>query len=200
MSAPTTAGMERIEKMLENKKQWIQKHIDRYAFQMEKYNPLVRIPYDGEWFSVKHAGRGRKGTVRIDENRRLCIIDSQSDDPEHIRDIIRKRLKTLAKSRVPEMVEFWSKKLDIPYSSVSVRNQKTRWGSSSGKGHISINWRVICTPRKVQDYLIVHELVHQRHHNHSQTYWQEIERVFPSAKECDKWLKQHDMIMSLLRD
>ncbi len=186
--------------MLEQKQQWIQKHVERYRREAHKYNSLDRIPYYGEWYVIKQSGNTRKGTVRINDESRTFFIDSVSLEEEHLKKVIRNKLRAVAKKKVPELVTAWSKKLNIPYAAVSVRNQKTRWGSSSGKGHISINWRIICTPPKVQEYLIVHELLHQQHHNHSKTYWASLEKYFPDAKKCNDWLKQHDMIMSFLRD
>jgi predicted metal-dependent hydrolase len=200
VSAPHTALMSRIDRMIEEKKEWIQKHLDSYLHLSRMYDPLRQIPYFGEWYTVAYRQGKRKGTVRIDENSRTLFLESESADPGHLRQVLHRRLRGEAKKTVPPLVETWSRKLGIPYSSVSIRNQKTRWGSSSGQGHISINWRIVCTPRKVQEYLVVHEILHQRLHNHSPSYWKELERIFPGAKECDKWLKQHSMIMSILRD
>ena len=200
VSAPSTAGLKRIDKMIQDKKGWIQKQLEKYLSQAQIYDPLKQLPFFGEWYTVVHAEKTRKGTVRIDRADRKILIDSVFSEAIDLRNILQRRLKGEAKKIVPSLLDAWSDKLRIPYSSVSIRNQKTRWGSSSGRGHISINWRIICTPPMVQDYLIVHELLHQQLHNHSASYWLELEQVFPGAKECDRWLKQHAMIMSILRD
>lgn len=200
VSAPHGAPLGRIDRMLEEKKGWIQKHLEYYSRQADNYDPLKRIPYFGEWFSVEHSDRKRKGTVTLDKDDKSCRISSVSEDPRHLRELLKRRFMREAKEIVPPLVRKWSDQLRIRYTSVSIRNQKTRWGSSSGKGHISINWRIVCTPRKVQEYLVVHELLHQKMHNHSKIYWKELERIFPGAAECDRWLKQHHMIMSILKD
>jgi predicted metal-dependent hydrolase len=74
---------------------------------------------------------------------------------------------------------------------VSVRNQKSRWGSCSRRGTISVNWRLIQTPVFVRDYIILHELAHLRQLNHSKKFWQEVERMCPDYREAERWLKAH---------
>lgn len=72
---------------------------------------------------------------------------------------------------------------------VSVRNQRTRWGSCSPRGLICLNWRLIQIPTFVQDYVILHELAHLRHLNHSPRFWAEVARLCPSYAEAEAWLK-----------
>ncbi len=72
---------------------------------------------------------------------------------------------------------------------VSIRDQKTLWGScSAGRRHISLNWRCVLFPNEVRDYLIFHELAHLRHQNHSQQYWQWVEKLCPTYRAAEKWL------------
>jgi predicted metal-dependent hydrolase len=76
-------------------------------------------------------------------------------------------------------------------SRITVRNQRTRWGSCSRRRAISLNWRLIQTPAFVVDYIILHELMHLRQMNHSQHFWDEVEKVCPTWREAEKWLRQH---------
>ena len=76
-------------------------------------------------------------------------------------------------------------------SRITIRNQRTRWGSCSRKGAISLNWRLIQTPPFVSDYIILHELMHRRQMNHSKRFWDEVEKVCPIWREAEKWLRQH---------
>jgi hypothetical protein len=76
-------------------------------------------------------------------------------------------------------------------SRITVRNQRTRWGSCSRRRAISLNWRLIQTPAFVVDYIILHELMHLRQMNHSQRFWDEVEKVCPSWRDAEKWLRQH---------
>ena len=71
-----------------------------------------------------------------------------------------------------------------------MRAQKTRWGSCSARGTISLNWRLIHAPPFVRDYLIVHELMHRRQMNHSARYWKLVADAFPRWQEAEAWLKK----------
>lgn len=74
---------------------------------------------------------------------------------------------------------------------VVVRNQRSRWGSCSARGTISLNWRLIQTPEFVRDYIILHELMHLRQMNHSAKFWAEVESVCPGWREAEKWIRRH---------
>lgn len=76
-------------------------------------------------------------------------------------------------------------------SRISIRDQRTRWGSCSVRGCISLNWRLIQTPEFVTDYIILHELMHLRQMNHSEKFWREVESVCPAWRDAEKWIRQH---------
>jgi predicted metal-dependent hydrolase len=72
---------------------------------------------------------------------------------------------------------------------VSIRNQRTRWGSCSPSGRISLNWRLIQLPPAISDYVLLHELTHLRHLNHSARFWRELARLCPHHAEARQWLR-----------
>ncbi len=74
---------------------------------------------------------------------------------------------------------------------VVVRNQRSRWGSCSPKGVIALNWRLVQMPPAGSDYVLLHELMHMRHHNHSRRFWREVEKVCPTWKDSERWLRKH---------
>jgi len=110
-----------------------------------------------------------------------------------LRPAIQKHLRKLAAKELLVRVMELAKLHGIEVSRVSVRNQKTRWGSCSRKGTISLNWRLIQTPVFVQDYIILHELAHRRQMNHSDKFWQEVERLCPDYLTAERWLKKNPM-------
>jgi predicted metal-dependent hydrolase len=74
---------------------------------------------------------------------------------------------------------------------VSIRNQRTRWGSCGRDGHISLNWRLILMPPEVRDYVLVHELMHLRRLDHSRAYWRLVAAACPGYREARQWLRAH---------
>ena len=74
---------------------------------------------------------------------------------------------------------------------VSVRNQRSRWGSCSRRGTVSLNWRLVQVPIAVRDYIILHELAHLRHLNHSARFWAEVARLCPDYEVAERWLREH---------
>lgn len=91
---------------------------------------------------------------------------------------------------IPERVEYFAKVIGVTYGKITVRNQKTRWGSCSSKGNLNFNCLLMLTPLEVIDYVVVHELCHRKEMNHSKAFWAEVEKVIPNYKEQVKWLKE----------
>ncbi len=112
-----------------------------------------------------------------------------------LRSAIQMRLRTLATRELPLRVMELAALHDIIVSRITVRNQKSRWGSCSRRGTVSLNWRLIQTPSFVRDYIILHELAHRRHMNHSIKFWQEVERLCPDYLSAERWLKQNGKLL-----
>ena len=83
----------------------------------------------------------------------------------------------------------------FPVKRVCVRNQRSRWGSCSRRGTISLNWRLVQAPLFVRDYILLHELVHLRQMNHSHGFWREVARLCPGFADAERWLKQHAALL-----
>ena len=94
------------------------------------------------------------------------------------------------KERFLERVRHYSGLMGITFGRITVRNQKTRWGSCSEKGNLNFNYLLYFLPKELLDYVVVHELAHRRHMNHSGEFWAEVEKYFPEYKESRKKLKK----------
>ena len=99
---------------------------------------------------------------------------------------------------IPERVEYFAKVIGVTYGKITVRNQKTRWGSCSSKGNLNFNCLLMLAPPEVLDYVVVHELCHRKQMNHSKAFWTEVEKVFPDYKKSRKWLKEEGSQMITL--
>lgn len=93
------------------------------------------------------------------------------------------------KERITDRVQYYGARMGVVYERISVRDQKTRWGSCSAKGNLNFNYRLYYLPEELLDYVVVHELSHRRHMNHSKEFWQEVETYFPDYRTCRKRLR-----------
>lgn len=94
------------------------------------------------------------------------------------------------KAKFSGRVQYYSHLMGVTYGRITIRNQKTRWGSCSAKGNLNFNYQLYYLPEELLDYVIVHELAHRRHMNHSSAFWEEVGRYCPDYKECRKRLKE----------
>lgn len=110
-------------------------------------------------------------------------------------------LKEQASEYIPERVEYYAKIIGVEYDRITIRNQKTRWGSCSSKGNLNFNCLLMLAPPEVIDYVVVHELCHRKEMNHSKAFWWEVEKVMPEYKKSVQWLKnQGSMLIGRLRE
>lgn len=93
--------------------------------------------------------------------------------------------------KIPERTAYFAQKIGVTYGRITLRQQKTRWGSCSANGNLNFNWLLILAPPDVLDYVVVHELCHRRQMNHSQAFWNEVSAVLPDYEEQKKWLKDN---------
>lgn len=94
-----------------------------------------------------------------------------------------------AAAYIPQRVAYFAGQMGVTYGRITIRNQKTRWGSCSSKGNLNFNCLLMLTPPQVIDYVVVHELCHRIEMNHSKAFWNEVEQVLPDYKESRKWLR-----------
>ena len=88
-------------------------------------------------------------------------------------------------------VEHYAPIVGVTYGRITIRNQKTRWGSCSAKGNLNFNVALMRAPIEVLDYIVVHELCHRRHLDHSREFWDDVEKVIPDYRIHEKWLKDN---------
>jgi predicted metal-dependent hydrolase len=133
---------------------------------------------------------GERGMIRF--GGELIRVPAAAAD---LRPAIERYLWRLATRELPPRVLEFAAQHELPVRRVSVRNQKSRWGSCSRRGTISLNWRLIQAPPFVRDYICLHELMHLREMNHSARFWREVERVCPDYETAERWLKQHSALL-----
>lgn len=150
--APKRASNREIMKFVEQKQDWIAKHL---AYMQ----------------------------IRYEETRRVKEKQFTDDD-------IRK-MKDEAKRVIPDRVKYYAGIMGVTFGKITIKNQKTRWGSCSSKGNLNFNCLLMMTPNKVRDYVVIHELCHLKQMNHSKMFWAEVEKVMPDYKVYRQWLSQN---------
>lgn len=123
--------------------------------------------------------------IRHSETRPVsALTDTQ-------RAVLEKRCIEAAKAYFPKRVSYFLPLTGGTFTRITIRDQKTRWGSCSARGTLSFNWRLMLAPPAVLDYVVVHELCHLTHMNHSKAFWALVESVCPDYRAHRKWLKEH---------
>lgn len=108
--------------------------------------------------------------------------------------LTRDEINALAKKAaevLPQRVAFYAPKIGVTYSRIAIRCQRTRWGSCTSQGNLNFNCLLMLLPDEIIDSVVVHELCHRKHMNHSAAFYAEIEAVFPSYPACHKWLNEN---------
>lgn len=139
---------------------------------------IERILKDKEDWILKHIEKMRKKQVEYEASQLKQLT----------RDEILE-LGNKAIQYIPKRVEYYAKQIGVDYGRITIRNQKTRWGSCSSKGNLNFNCLLMLTPPEVIDYVVVHELCHRKEMNHSKAFWGEVEKTLPDFKTQVKWLK-----------
>lgn len=150
---------------------------------------IVRAPYrvtqrQIDRFVLEHQDWIEKTQTRIKAKRnsanRLTVTEEERSAG------IEKALRI-----IPERVSYYARRMNLTYGRITIREQKTRWGSCSSAGNLNFNWKLVLLPPELLDYVVIHELAHRREMNHSATFWAVVEQEMPDYRERRKLLKTY---------
>jgi predicted metal-dependent hydrolase len=190
VTIPRGGSITEARKFAERNAAWLERAQQRLSTRSARPKEWLigtAIHFAGELVAIKPGENGRIlfGTETIK------VKESDSD----LRRAIERYLWKMAANEFPPRVIEQAAVHQLNVRRVTVRNQKSRWGSCSPRGTISLNWRLIQTPQFVRDYVILHELMHLREMNHSVRFWREVESVCPDYKAAESWLKQNSALL-----
>ena len=194
VTVPRGGSVAEAERFAEKNVAWLERQLLRQA--LRPHRPAVwllgtEIYFRGERVRLEPGGSGELGLIRF-AGEALPVADAPGD----LRPAIERHLRKLATQELPARVFELAAVHQLPAQRVTVRNQRSRWGSCSRRGTISLNWRLVQTPLFVRDYLVLHELAHLKEMNHSRRFWTEVERLCPAFREAERWLKQHSGLLA----
>ncbi len=152
--------------------------IARAPLRMPKDRILCFLSEKASWIRMQQGKMQEREKMR----QQACI---------HLDAAQEKELRERAKSVLAQRTAYFARQIGVTYGRITVRDQKTRWGSCSQTGNLNFNFRLILAPLEVLDYVVVHELCHRRQMNHSAQFWQEMAQVLPDYRKRKAWLTEN---------
>ncbi len=152
----------------------------------------TRVLWRGEMTEVRVASEGERPQVCVAADV-FRVVGFDGD----LRPTLEAHFARRAKIELPARTWELAAVTSMEVKQVTVRNQRSRWGSCSANGTISLNWRLIQTPDFVRDYIIYHELMHLREMNHSDRFWARVEEVCPGWRDAEHWIKRNGSLIGL---
>lgn len=151
---------------------------------------LVKAPYGTPERTVQEFLVAKKGWITKHLEKQNREVE-QAESLGILTDDEVKKIKRRARKIIPQRVEYWANKIGVSYGRIAIRLQSSRWGSCAQNGNLNFNCLLVLMPQEILDSVVVHELCHRKHMNHSKEFYAEIDRVFPDYKRCNKWLKDN---------
>ena len=187
--APDKWSQDQIEEILERKRPWIYRGLAEW----EDLNAtrVTREFVSGEGFLYL----GRTYRLRIIEKQTKPLVLKEgyfylrSDSQEKPLETFREFYRTKAQVRLKERVDYYKVKMGVEPGDIRVLDLKNRWASCSDKKCLNFHWKCLMAPLRIIDYIVVHELAHLKHKNHTDLFWGEIDRVLNDYRERKEWLK-----------
>lgn len=190
---------EKIDDLLKRKNRWIKEKISKHRA-IQPINPKQYLsgeafPYLGRNYRLKVL-KGEFTPVKFSEGRLIATLPDGDKHPHMVRNALVRWYNKQAEPKLIEKTRRYAQIVGVEPDKVGIKTYKARWGSCNSKGHIDYNWKLIMAPHSVIDYVVVHELCHLKHFNHSKNYWHQVERIMPEYREHQAWLKANSKKIS----
>ena len=195
VKAPFNLKQKEIDSFILKKEKWIKNKI---LFQKSIKKLPKKKFIDGEVFKL--LGKDLILKLNISDTKKtyikndyifLDLKNNTKNNKEKIKRELELFFRSFSERILKEKTLIESKKMNLKVKEIKVRSYKNRWGSCSSNGNISYNWKLIMAPERIINYVIIHELCHLIHFNHSSDYWWEVSKELPNYKESKEWLKSN---------
>jgi len=205
VKAPRMLSDDKIRELLDKKSQWIiEKRNEAKREQSIKikrdYIDGATLPYMGVEYPIEIIP-AKKSSVELlqgksqDESR--IIIRTSKTERDDIQKLLKKWYKKQTKEIVSSRVAYYGEIIKVSVNAIDIKSRKTEWGSCDSHGNLTFNWKlVMATPESI-DYVVVHELCHRKHMDHSKQFWCEVKKYLPDYKERQKWLKDNSVNLNI---
>jgi predicted metal-dependent hydrolase len=186
---PVRGSQREAERFVERNREWLERARERQSKRPREANTWMigtALLWRGAFAEIRPAAQGAKPSVCLGSD--VFRVSSLEGD---LRAVLEARFLRVAKVELPARAWELAAHTRMNVTRVTVRDQRSRWGSCTAAGVISLNWRLVLTPESVRDYIICHELMHLKEMNHTSRFWARVEEVFPAWREAEAWIKRN---------
>ena len=194
--APKNARLREMDNLVLSRWDWIMDAHASYALQKkdDAFKVENGVLIEGKKTPVKVIRAVKSGVTLLDG---VLHVSVPSEDSRRVEEEIKKYLSKLALLKIREALLLYAPTVGREYGRVTIREQKTRWGSCSSKKNLNFNWKLILAPKEALHYVVIHELCHLIHFNHSEKFWKEVEARMPGYDIWRKWLRANGQSLKL---
>lgn len=189
VSAPTRVPEAEVQRAVASKERWLLRH--QALLQPAAPGPLVDgmdLPFlDGHVELGVRAAARASAAFRPEEGRLVVAAPS----PDQVRPLVERAYRRVARDWFAQACDAVAPAVGARPGAISIRDPRTRWGSCSARGSVSFSWRLLMAPARVAEYVVVHELAHLMHLDHSARFWGLVESVRPHHRAESAWLRDH---------
>ncbi|MBA3848598.1 MAG: M48 family peptidase [Opitutus sp.] len=192
---PVRGNEREARRFVDQHQEWLERARERQAKRpraAEVWTVGTPVLWRGAMHAIRLAVGGEKPQVSVAADVfRVATLEGD------LRPTLEAHFARRARIELPARAWELAAETGVDLKSVSVRNQRARWGSCSAGGAVSLNWRLVQTPDTVRDYIVYHELMHLREMNHGERFWARVAEVCPGWREAERWLKRHGGLLGL---
>jgi predicted metal-dependent hydrolase len=192
---PARGSVREAHRFVAEQRDWLDRARARQARQpraAEIWRPGTSVLWRGALTEIRLGGSEAKPAVCL-----AADVFRVAGGDRDLRPTLEAQFARRARIELPGRAWELAAATGVDVKQVVVRNQRSRWGSCSAAGTISLNWRLVQTPDSVRDYIIYHELMHLREMNHSDRFWQRVAEVCPGWRDAERWLKRNGSLLGL---
>jgi predicted metal-dependent hydrolase len=189
---PPRVRLPLIEEIVRSKQRWIERQLDR----ADALRSLQSNHFDflgNEYAVIVQRQPRRTGRIFMEHRNILLGVPAGVQ----VAPILESFLRQQARAILHERARAWADVMQVKYTRLSIRDQRTRWGSCSANGGLNFSWRLVTAPLPVLEYVVIHELMHLRELNHSARFWNGIATYCPEYQEHRAWLKENGPRLAL---
>ncbi|WP_333606778.1 M48 family metallopeptidase [Arsukibacterium sp.] len=192
--APKGYCQQQLLTLLTDKQHWVMQHLQRQQAQLlPELSKRTELWFAGQQLSLSWQYAPKGGLSLQHQHIQLTVPKTVTAErlDAYLAKLLRQWLESQATDWFAERVQHWQEVMQVKPTQLQLGNWRRKWGYCDSKGRVGFNWRLLQAPAWVADYVVVHELAHLRHLNHSAAFWLWVQQLYPLHKAASDWLTQH---------